>query len=347
MAEGVRRALPTVELVLVPMADGGDGTLAILTEALGGELSFAEVRGPLGEPLRAPLGLLSDGSAVVEMALASGLQTTVDSAPLRASSVGTGQLIANARRRVPDGRVIVGVGGSASTDGGTGAATAVGWRFLDGGGRDLPPGGGSLEDLAAIVAPDRIPERIVAACDVMSPPIGETGAARRFAPQKGAAPHEVERLERGLERLLDVIERDVGVDLASLPGGGAGGGMGAGLRAFFGAEVRPGFDVVADAVGLDRSLAGASLVITGEGRLDEASVTAKVPGGVGARAKELGVPCAVVAGEVAVGADVLESAGFAGALGAVSFVGAGALSDPPAAIAATTAALVESLSPPW
>jgi glycerate kinase len=327
------------------MADGGDGTLLALQDAIGGSLSFFEVEGPLGDPITAPVALMADGSAMVEMALASGLERVRHLAPLRASSVGTGRLIAHARA-LTRGPIVVGVGGSASTDGGTGAATAIGWRFLDDLGRDLAPGGGSLKDLHSIVSPEEIPTGVVGACDVMSRLTGESGAARRFAPQKGAGPHDVELLEFGLERLRQVAERDLGLDLDGFAGGGAGGGMGAGLKAFFAAELRYGFDLVADAAGLDDLLAGASLVITGEGRLDEASAAAKVPGGVADRSRAAGVPCVVVAGEVALDGHALRRAGFTAALGADSLAGGGALSDPAAAVATTAETIIGTLSLP-
>ena len=252
IAAGVAAALPAARVILIPMADGGEGTLAALMGSKGGELLEFEVEGPLGEPTVAPIALLEDGSAVVEMATASGLQLIAGREdPLRASSVGTGRLIAHALESMRAGALIVGVGGSASTDGGTGAATAIGWRFLDERGRDLAPGGSELERLAEIATPASVPRQVVAACDVMTALTGEGGAAKRFAPQKRATPAEVDLLEAGLLKLQEVVARDLGIHLERVPGAGAGGGMGAGLAAFFGAEIRRGSDVVADVVGLD------------------------------------------------------------------------------------------------
>ena len=327
IAAGVAAFQPTARVTRIPMADGGEGTLAALMGSKGGELREFEVEGPLGEPTTAPVALLDDGSAVVEMATASGLQLIAGREdPLRASSVGTGRLIAHALKSLRDGAVIVGVGGSASTDGGTGAATAIGWRFLDDRGRDLAPGGVELERLAAIATPVSVPQNVVAACDVMTALTGEDGAAKRFAPQKGATPEQVERLEAGMLKLQEVVANELGIYLEQVPGAGAGGGMGAGLAAFFGAEVRRGSDVVADVVGLDGSLSGATLVMTGEGRLDAASTTGKVPGGVLERAKRAGVPCLVVAGDISLSDDEVARAGYAGA---ISVVASGHGGDPP------------------
>jgi glycerate 2-kinase len=319
IAAGVASVFPEARITSVPMADGGEGTLDALMRCKGGKLLECEVEDPLGRPISAPIGLFEDGGAVVEMATASGLQLVVGrEEPLRASSRGTGRSIARAIETMGDGSLIVGVGGSASTDGGTGAATAIGWRFLDRSGRDLSPGGAELARLESIAAPAVIPQSVVAACDVLTALTGEAGAARRFAPQKGATPEQVERLEAGLLKLEEVVERELALDLRRIPGAGAGGGMGAGLAAFFGADVRLGSDVVAGVVGLDGVLAGATLAITGEGRLDVASTTGKVPAGVAERAGRAGVPCLVVAGEVALTDDEVARAGYADAIGITS-----------------------------
>ena len=319
IAAGVASVFPEARISSVPMADGGEGTLDVLMRCKGGRLIELEVEDPLGHPVMAPIGLFEDGGAVVEMATASGLQlVTGRNDPLRASSRGTGRSIARAIEVTGNGPLIVGVGGSASTDGGTGAASAIGWRFLDRRGSGLPPGGVELARLESIAAPGTIPRNVVAACDVLTALTGEAGAARRFAPQKGATPEQVEQLEAGLLRLEEVVLRELAIDLRGVPGAGAGGGMGAGLAAFFGAEIRLGSDVVAGVVGLDGVLAGATLVITGEGRLDAASTSGKVPGGVAERAGRAGVPCLVVAGEVTLDDEEIARAGYAGAIGATS-----------------------------
>ena len=296
-----REIYPAAAFSLRPMADGGDGTLDALMTARGGRTHDVAVTHPLGAVLNASFGVFSDGHACIEMARASGLQLTgsAERDPLSASSLGTGELIVHALSHDPPS-LIVGIGGSASSDGGTGAATALGWRFLDSSGAELPPGGGALVDLARIVPPENgIPSvPIIGACDVDAPLVGPVGAARRFAPQKGATPGDVERLEAGLANLAERIRVDLGSDVASLPGAGAGGGMGAGLVAFFGAELRPGFDVVAAASDLAADIAGATLVLTGEGRLDDQSLAGKVPVGVGRLALKARVPCIAIAGDL-------------------------------------------------
>jgi glycerate kinase len=341
IAEGVREVYPAARVDAVPLADGGEGTMDALRDAIGGELLLQEVTAPDGAATRAPLCRLANGDVLVEMALASGLALVPVERrdPLRASSEGTGELLA-AALRLEHRRVIVAVGGSATTDGGTGAARALGWRFVDAGGRDLPPGGGSLVDLDSIVPPRAAIEGVLGACDVTSRLVGPAGAARVFAPQKGASPADVDHLERALERLRDVVRDDLGVDVGTIVGSGAGGGMGAGLVAFCGAELRGGFDLVAEASQLEQRLAGATLVVTGEGRIDEGTVAAKVPAGVARLARAAGVPCYAVAGEIAVPNDVLAELGFTAALATGTHVQGRVAGDPYEALVATTAGLL-------
>ncbi|HEY7875492.1 MAG TPA: glycerate kinase [Actinomycetota bacterium] len=307
MRAGVSAALPGAEVTVVALADGGEGTLEVVLGAVGGDVRTVEARDPLGRRIRAPLARLRDGRIVLESATVCGLALLDTAAPLMASSVGVGDLIRHALdAREDDGAVVVGVGGTASTDGGTGMARALGWRFVDRARDELPPGGGALGDLHAIDAPGAAdlarPLPIVAACDVINPPKGPRGAARVFGPQKGASSAEVDILERGLERLTEVIRRDLGVDVDGLPHGGAGGGLGAGLVAFCGAELVSGFDLVASAAGLDALIARADVVVTGEGRVDAATAEGKVVSGVVERAAGAGARCLVVAGEVDRGA---------------------------------------------
>lgn len=310
IAVGARDARPDADVTIVPLADGGDGSLFAIVAGTGGEVRPVRARDPLGRPLDAPLGYLPDGRVFVESATASGLALVGDPSPLVASTHGTGDLIVAAARRSGAPKIVVGVGGTASTDGGTGAAAAAGWRFLDALGRELAPGGAALGALAAVDGSnvDPVVARcdVVGACDVRNALIGSRGAARAFAPQKGASRTEVRLLEAGLERLVEIVRRDVGVDVASLAGAGAGGGLGGGLVAFFGARLESGFETIARAVGLPAAVAGADLVLTGEGRVDESSLEGKVVGGVAAIAREHGVECVVVGGEM-----VLEAAGAA------------------------------------
>jgi len=298
---------PGVEVVSVPMADGGEGTVAAMVAATGGRICTAQVTDPLGRPVTAEFGILGDGAtAVIEMAAASGLHlvSSEERDPLLTSTYGTGELIAAAlERRVR--RIIVGVGGSATVDGGVGAAQALGAVFRSGDGRPIGRGGGALADLESISLDGlhQALKRVVieVACDVENPLLGPTGAARVFAPQKGATPAAVERLDANLAHLADVIRRDVGLDMAAVPGAGAAGGLGAGLLAFLGATLRPGADLVIDAVGLEAAVAHADLVITGEGRLDGQSVHGKTPVAVARVAGRHDVPVVALVGALGEG----------------------------------------------
>jgi glycerate kinase len=300
MAAGVRRAVRQVEIELVPLADGGEGTADCLQRNLGGERVTAIATDALGRQMATSFAMLPGGYAAIDMAAASGLHLidpTAHSA-LTATSFGTGELMRHAVREGAT-RLLVGVGGSAGTDGGTGAARANGWRFIDDNGEELPPGGGALTGLARVVPPNRgfgLP--VVGICDVMNPLVGPEGAARVFAPQKGASPEDVDTLECGLQRLTEVLSDSLGIDIATGPGAGAGGGMGAGLLAFFDASLRPGFDFVSETLRLEEVLSTADLVVTGEGSLDLQSSLGKVVGGVARLAQQHGVPCVAVAGRV-------------------------------------------------
>jgi glycerate 2-kinase len=351
IAAGVKRARPEAEIVILPVADGGDGTAEVMRAVVGGEVDEIEVTGPLNAPVRASLTRLGDGRAVVEMAAASGLVAAGgDRRPLTATSRGTGELLEAALDRT-EGTVMVGIGGSASSDGGTGAATAVGWRFLDARGRELSPGGAALAKLHAISSDDLSPRlknrRVVGVTDVDNPLLGPRGAAAVFGPQKGASAGDVERLEAGLTRLAEVVASDLGMDLGARERGGAGGGMGAGLIAFFGAALEPGFMTVAEVIGLREAVAGAGLVITGEGRLDAQSLAGKAPAGVAKVAAAAHVPCVAIAGEIAVSEAELADLGLQAALGLVAEVGeARARGDPRAALTDVAATLLTRFGTP-
>jgi glycerate kinase len=346
MAVGARRALRDPTVVTRPLADGGEGTVEALVEALGGELRTERVAGPLGDPVEAGFALLEDGRGAIEVAAACGLWLVAEHPDaLRATSRGAGDLIAAALGAGTEA-IIVGVGGTASTDGGTGAARALGWRFLDAAGRELSPGGAALSQLARIdsrgVDPRLTGVRLRGACDVGNELLGPDGAARVFGPQKGArSPHQVELLEAGLERLAQRIEDDLGVAVAGRWGAGAGGGLGAGLVAFFGAELGPGFALIAEAVRLKDEIARADVVVTGEGRLDAQSAGGKVPVGVARMAVDAGTRCVAVAGEIELDAEGLGRSGFAAAASLVQEVGRRrALSDPAGALAVVTERLL-------
>jgi glycerate kinase len=345
IARGVKDA--GGEADVVPVADGGDGTLDALIAGVGGTVMGVIARGPLGLPVRAHLGRLADGSGVVEMAQASGfaLVPEAERDPMRASSYGTGELIKGALARRPE-RVIVALGGSATVDGGTGLARALGLRFLDAEGRDLPEGGGALERLARIDTArldPRVHETPILACyDVANPLTGLDGAARVFGPQKGASSEQVATLERGLERLAERLAADLGADMAAVPGAGAAGGTGAMLGAL-GAELRSGAEVVLDALGFRERLETAELVITGEGRLDRQSLAGKAPVAVARACAERLVACAAVVGEADLAAG---DAGFVAIRSLVEHFGdrATALRRAPEGLRAVSSALVRSLA---
>ena len=302
-AEAIGRGVEAAgaEAVLIPVADGGDGTLDALVAGVGGSVMGVIARGPLGLPVRAHLAQLADGTGVVEMAQASGLALVPvqDRDPTRASSIGTGELIKGAFARRPK-RILVALGGSATVDGGTGLARALGVRFLDVNGRELPDGGGALGSLARIDATKLDPRvratPLIALADVTNPLLGPEGAAEVFGPQKGATRADVATLERGLARLAERLSVDLGADVAELPGAGAAGGAGAMLAAL-GAELQPGAQVVLDALRFGERLTGAALVVTGEGRLDRQSLSGKAPVAVARSAANVGVPCAGIVGE--------------------------------------------------
>nr|PZN71570.1 MAG: glycerate kinase [Bacillota bacterium] len=302
MAAGVRRVWPDADLALVPMADGGEGTVQALVDATGGRLITAAVRGPLGDPVEAVFGMLGDGeTAVIEMAQASGLTLVPPERrnPLITTTYGTGELI---RRALDLGakRLIIGIGGSATNDGGAGMAQALGARLLDEDGRELEPGGAALARLARIDVAGLDPRvrsvQITVACDVDNPLTGPRGASAVFGPQKGATPEMVVQLDAALRRWAEVIRRDLGRDVENVPGAGAAGGLGAGLMAFLNAELRRGVEIVVEATGLDRHLAGADLCLTGEGSTDFQTVRGKTPMGVAAAARRHGVPVICLSG---------------------------------------------------
>ena len=295
------------EVVTVPMADGGEGTAEALVAATEGRLVTTAVAGPLGEPVRASYGILGDGeTAVIEMARASGLPLVPAGKrdPSTASTRGTGELM---RHALDQGvrRMIIGIGGSATNDGGAGMAQALGVSLLDSGGGELRPGGAALANLVKIDVSMRHPGldvcEVLVACDVDNPLCGPTGASHVYGPQKGADDATVLRLDAALRHFGELIESQLGTRVIDVPGAGAAGGLGAGLIAFAGGALRPGVDVVADACGLDAKLAGADLVITGEGRLDAQSVHGKTPVGVARRAKGLGIRVVAVAGALGKG----------------------------------------------
>ena len=313
---GVLMAAPDTETVLIPVADGGDGTLAALIDTTGGTYREAVVTGPLGDPTPARWGVMGDGeTAVIEMALASGLALIPDDRrdPRRATTYGTGELMRDA---LDAGyrRIIVGLGGSATNDGGTGMASALGARFLDPVGNPLAPGGAALASLSRVdtraLHPSLAQATIIGATDVTNPLCGDTGASAIFGPQKGATPEMVAELDACLSNLASVIRSDVGSDVLHTPGSGAAGGLGAGLIAFAGAELRSGIDMVCDVLDFDSHAPGADLVITGEGRADRSTAFDKAPVGIARRARQFGVPTILIAGSLGPGYETLYEHGI-------------------------------------
>ncbi|MCX6381751.1 MAG: glycerate kinase [Armatimonadetes bacterium] len=317
MEEGVRRVgrLPNgrvLTAVFAPLADGGDGTLETLVSATQGTLEVAEVQDPLGRPVLARWGRLGGERAhiaVIEMAEASGLRLLKrdELDPRRASTYGTGQLM---REAIGAGcrELLVAIGGSATNDGGAGMAQALGARLRDARGRELAPGGANLHRLATVDMSDFLlpaETRVMVACDVNNPLCGAEGASAIYGPQKGATSDDITSLDEGLRNFAKVIKEQLLMDVAERPGAGAAGGLGAGLMAFCGAELRSGIDWVMDVIGFENKLAQCHLVLTGEGRVDGQTVRGKVISGVAQRAKARGIPVIALAGSIEEGADAL------------------------------------------
>ncbi len=323
MAEGLGRALPGVELDLAPMADGGPGTVEALVSAAGGRRLTSTVAGPLGRPVEAAWGLVEEGpTAVIEMAAASGLVLLrpQERDARRAGTYGTGRLIA-AALDAGCRRLIIGLGGSATNDGGAGMAQALGVRLNDAEGRDLPAGGAALARLARIDVSGldkRLRHcRVLGATDVTNPLCGPHGASAVYGPQKGASPSDVEELDAALAHYAAVIERDLGKRVSEVPGAGAAGGAGAGLIAFLDAELRPGAELVAEAVGLERRIAAADLVVTGEGRLDAQTAYGKTVATVARLARRQGRRVVALAGRVDDAQEACSALGLEAALSIV------------------------------
>ena len=313
---GVLRAIPDAATVLAPVADGGDGTLQALVDSSGGRIESATVTGPLGEEVVAEWGALGDGkTAVIEMARSSGLALVELDArdPRNATTKGVGDLIAEALDAAQS-KFIIGIGGSATNDGGAGMMQALGASLLDSDGRELGPGGAALAKLDRIDV-SNLDERVrstsvVVACDVNNPLCGPTGASAVFGPQKGATPEIVAELDAALDHFADVMERDLGADVRERAGAGAAGGLGAGLMALLDAELRAGVDIVLDAVGLAEQLDGADLVITGEGQIDASTIFNKAPVGVARLASQRGIPVIALSGSLGKGYEGVHELGI-------------------------------------
>ncbi|MCQ1060744.1 glycerate kinase [Photobacterium sp. ZSDE20] len=315
--KGITQRLPSSEVVCVPMADGGEGTLDALVDATNGHRHTVKVMGPLPDmQVEAQFGMLGDGeTAVIEMARASGIEllTSDQRDPRLTTSYGTGQLI-SAALDVGAKRLIVAIGGSATNDGGAGMMQALGVRFLDKYRYPIGHGGAQLSRIADIdmegLDPRLAGVEVIAACDVDNPLIGVRGASAIFGPQKGATPDVVEQLDLALARYAGCIDEKLGCQVVNVPGAGAAGGMGAGLLAFMQAELKPGITIVSDTVSLAEKLRGADWVITGEGRVDGQTLGGKTPAGVAKLAQSMGIPTIALAGSLGDGCDALRQVGI-------------------------------------
>lgn len=315
MAGQLRRFFPQAQVKSIPVADGGEGSVEAFLAAAGGERRMLTVTGPFGEPVEAFYGILGDGrTAVIEMAACAGLPLAEGRLnPERATTYGVGELLL-AAKEAGCTKAILGLGGSCTNDGGAGAAAALGAKFTRADGAAFIPTGGTLGEIAALdvspVAQALQGMELTAMCDIDNPLYGDAGAAAVFAPQKGADAAMVARLDAGLRHLGQVSARCLGRDFSHLPGAGAAGGLGFGMAAFCGAQLRMGIDAVLDAVGFDSLLPGTDVVFTGEGKIDSQSARGKVVSGVAVRCRKAGVPVVAVVGQIGQGFEEMYQQGL-------------------------------------
>ncbi len=302
MKTQILRHVPQAEVFSIPVADGGEGSVDCFLTAMGGQRIETTVQGPFGDPIQAYYGIVSEHTAIIEMAACAGLPLVGDQAnPEKTTTYGVGQLILDAVARGCT-KIIVGLGGSCTNDGGTGAAAACGVRFLDENGREFVPVGGTLKRIAAVET-QTIDTRlenveIIAMCDIDNPLCGPQGAAAVFGPQKGADAEMVTRLDQGLQHLSCIMHSQTGKDQKNTPGAGAAGGMGYGMLAFFKAALQMGIETVLDTVGFESLAQRADIILTGEGRMDSQSLRGKVVMGIARRAKPFNVPVVAVVGDI-------------------------------------------------
>lgn len=311
VAQAFAAVFPTAEMVKLPVADGGEGLSAALHRVLGGRRVTATVSGVFGEPMDAEYTVLPDDTAVIDMAACAGLPLAGDRKnPSLATTRGVGELLLHAAGE-GNCRVILGLGGSATNDCGIGMAAALGYRFIDKQGNALQPVGAFMKHIDRILVPDTLPAlTVTAACDVDNPLYGPRGAAHVFAPQKGADAAMVEQLDEGLRHVAEVIRRDLGRDVSTMPGAGAAGGLGAAVVAFLNGTLKSGIDLMLDAADFESLLVNTDCVITGEGRMDAQSIRGKVPAGVARRATAKGVKVIAVNGSFGNGAEQMRQVGI-------------------------------------
>lgn len=314
--QGTREIFPEAEIVKIPMADGGDGTVQCLVNATGGEILREKVKGPLGGEVLASYGILGDKkTAVIEMAEASGLTLVPENQrnPLITTTYGTGQLI---KAALDQGcrKMIIGIGGSATNDGGAGMLQALGVKLLNQEGKEVGFGGGELKKIFRIdtkYLDNRLSEtKVLIASDVSNPLCGPQGASRIYGPQKGATPEIIEELDKSLSYFAELIKRDLNKDVKDIPGAGAAGGLGASLMAFLDAELRPGIEIIIEIVKLEQAIKDADLVITGEGKIDGQTIYGKAPIGVAKIAKKYNIPVIAVAAIIGDDADIVYQYGI-------------------------------------
>lgn len=312
--KGVSKVFEDVEFMCVPVADGGEGTVDAMVSALGGEYRYVNVTAPDGRKIEAKYGVLNSGKVVLEMAAASGLPLIPRERRnvMKATTYGTGELLRAALEEDCD-QIYIGIGGSATNDGGVGMAQALGFSFLDGEGKEVGFGGGELSRIVRIdrsKADKRLKQKkITVMCDVTNPLCGELGAAAIYGPQKGAGPEQIAELDQGLKHLAEVIKEQLGLDLETMPGAGAAGGMGAGLVAFTDAKIKSGIEAILEVSNFEEKLEWADLVITGEGRIDQQSAFGKVISGISTMAKEKEVPVIAICGSIEYGAEIIYEKG--------------------------------------
>lgn len=313
---GIRNVFPDASIKLVPLADGGEGTVVTLVTATNGKIFHKKVHDPLMREISAHFGVLGDGeTAVIEMASASGIELLEENErnPWKTTSFGTGELIKHALNKSCR-KIIIGIGGSATNDAGTGMLQALGIQFLNANKREIEPGGGALKELVSIKT-DKLDQRlkqskIIIASDVLNPLLGKTGASAVYGPQKGANTDMVRRLEANLQHFADIVRQQQGISVENIPGSGAAGGLGAGILAFLPSEIKPGFDIVKEVVELENHMQDVDLVITAEGKIDSQTAYGKTPAGVAGIAGKYNIPVIAFAGIVEDGINELYKKGF-------------------------------------